>query len=265
MGALHAGHLALLAAAGRDCDCVAVTIFVNPTQFGDAADLAGYPRDLDADLGLCRQAGVEVVFAPSVGEMYPMGPTETTVEPGALAQVLEGLARPGHFSGVATIVTKLFALAGRCRAYFGEKDFQQLAIVRRLVADLDLGVDVVGCPTVREPDGLALSSRNSRLSPPERQAAVALWRALCTGRELVAGGERDGTRVEQAMAGVLRAEPLVHPDYAAVADPMSLQPVTAIESEVRLLVAASIGSARLIDNVGVCPRPRPATAQEPIP
>ncbi|MGD0082635.1 MAG: pantoate--beta-alanine ligase [Acidimicrobiales bacterium] len=260
MGALHAGHLALVEAARSGCDCVAVTIFVNPTQFGDAADLAGYPRDLDTDLERCRDADVDVVFVPSVAEMYPAGPTETTVEPGALAQVLEGTSRPGHFVGVATIVTKLLGLAGSCRAYFGEKDFQQLAIVRRLVADLDLGVDVVGCPTVREPDGLAMASRNSRLSPPEREAAATLWRALRTGRDLIAGGERNPAPVEHAMAGVLRAEPMVDMDYAVVADPVSLRPVLDIESEVRLLVAAQVGPIRLIDNVAASLSPvAPAT------
>jgi pantoate--beta-alanine ligase len=265
MGALHAGHLGLVGAARRDCDCVAVTIFVNPTQFGEAADLAGYPRDLDVDLERCRRAAVDVVFAPSVAEMYPTGPTETTVEPGSLAEMLEGTSRPGHFSGVATVVTKLLAIAGPCRAYFGEKDFQQLAIVRRLVTDLDLEVDVVGCPTVREPDGLAMSSRNGRLSAPERQAAAAVWRALDTGRDLVAGDERRAGEIELAMAGVLGTEPLLDVDYAVVADPATLRPVARIESEVRLLVAVRVGPVRLIDNVAATPAslgrpPAPAPA-----
>ncbi|HXY45303.1 MAG TPA: pantoate--beta-alanine ligase [Acidimicrobiales bacterium] len=253
MGALHEGHISLMRAARRDCGYVAVSIFVNPAQFGDAADLAAYPRDLDADLAVCAAAGVDAVFAPSVAEMYPEGSLDTAVVPGALAEVLEGLSRPGHFTGVATIVTKLLSIAGRCRAYFGEKDFQQLAIVRRLAEDLDLPVEVVGCPTVREPDGLATSSRNARLGPAERAAAGALFRALSAGARAVAGGERSGATVSAVMADVLAAEPLVVADYAAVADPATLQAVVDITAEVRLLVAAGVGPVRLIDNLAASP------------
>jgi pantoate--beta-alanine ligase len=253
MGALHAGHVSLMEAARRECDWVAVSIFVNPTQFGDGSDLAAYPRDLDTDVEICRRAEADVTFAPSVAGMFPLGSLETAVVPGALADVLDGRSRPGHFTGVATVVTKLLSIVGSCRAYFGDKDFQQLAVVRRLVADLDLEVDVVGCPTVRERDGLAMSSRNGRLSPGERQAATVLWRALRTGRELIAVGSRSGPAVSAAMAGVLDAEPLVQTDYAVVADPESLQVVTEIATEVRLLVAARIGAARLIDNVAALP------------
>lgn len=253
MGALHAGHISLMGAARRECDCVAVSIFVNPTQFGDASDLAAYPRNLDTDLAMCRAAGVDVVFAPSVAEMYPEGSLDTAVVPGQLSEVLEGPSRPGHFTGVATIVTKLLSIAGSCRAYFGEKDFQQLAIVRRLVGDLDFAVEVVGCPTVREADGLAMSSRNGRLDPAERRAATALVRALSAGADLVAAGERSASRVEAAMTAVLDAEALVRADYAAVADPMSLRAVSDITTEVRLLVAAGVGPVRLIDNLAAVP------------
>jgi pantoate--beta-alanine ligase len=268
MGALHAGHVSLVEAARRECDCVAVSIFVNPTQFGDQSDLAAYPRNLDTDLEICRRAGVDVTFAPSVAGMFPLGSLETAVVPGSLADVLEGLWRPGHFTAVATVVTKLLSIAGSCRAYFGEKDFQQLAVVRRLVADLDLEVDVVGCPTVRERDGLAMSTRNGRLGPGEREAATVLWRALCAGRELVAGGSSSGAAVSAAMAGLLAAEPLVHTDYAVVADPESLRIVTDIGAEVRLFIGARVGPVRLIDNVAVLPPwrgsgPRASEAADP--
>jgi pantoate--beta-alanine ligase len=253
MGALHAGHVSLVSAARRECDTVAVSIFVNPAQFADRSDLAAYPRDLNSDLEICRRAGVDVVFAPSVAEMYPLGSLETAVVPGALATPLEGQSRPGHFTGVATVVTKLFSIAGSCRAYFGEKDYQQLAVVRQLVADLDLDVEVVGCATVRERDGLAMSSRNRRLGPAERRAATSLWRALRTGRELVAAGMSGGARVSEAMAGVIDTELLAHCDYAVVADPASLRIVTDIAAEVRLLVAARVGPVRLIDNLAAVP------------
>jgi pantoate--beta-alanine ligase len=257
MGAMHAGHVSLVRAARRECDFVAVSIFVNPAQFADPADLASYPRDLETDLEMCRRAGADVVFAPSVTEMYPFGPLETAVVPGSLAEVLEGVSRPGHFTGVATVVTKLFSVAGSCRAYFGEKDFQQLAVVRRLQADLGFEVDVVGCPTVRERDGLAMSSRNRRLGPAERQAATVLWRALGEGSDLVADGSRSGADVSAAMTDVLGGEPLARIDYAVVVDPDSLDVVSDISAEVRLLVAAQVGPVRLIDNVAAVPS-RPA-------
>ncbi len=255
MGSLHNGHLSLVAAAREHCDLVAVSIFVNPTQFGDPSDFAAYPRDLDSDLRLLEGAGVDVVFSPSVSEMYPEGSLDTAVVPGTLASVLEGVQRPGHLSAVATIVTKLFALAGTCSAYFGEKDFQQLAVVCRLAVDLDLPVAVVGCPTVREPDGLALSSRNRRLDGAGRRAATALYRALSVGSGLVSSGERSGAAVAGAMAAVLASEPLVAPEYAAVADPASLAEVAEITGKVRLLVAARVEPVRLIDNLAVVPPP----------
>ncbi|MHB1987367.1 MAG: pantoate--beta-alanine ligase [Acidimicrobiales bacterium] len=248
MGALHGGHLCLVEAAKASCDFVALTIFVNPLQFGDAKDLAAYPRDLDSDLQLAAGAGVGAVFAPSVEEMYPSGGQATTVCPGALASAWEGRSRPSHFEGVATIVTRLFALSGAVAAFFGEKDFQQLAIVRQLASDLDLPVEVVGCPIVREADGLALSSRNRLLSPPERQAATVLFAALAAGRRSVEQGA--GPRAAEAcMRAEFAREPLVALDYAVAVDETTLERLTEATGPVRLLVAAAVGSVRLIDNV----------------
>ena len=252
MGALHAGHQALVARAAAECDVVAATVFVNPLQFDDPADLAAYHRDLPADLALAGEAGADLVFAPGVEEMYPgfPAPPATTVHVAGVTEVLEGRSRPGHFDGVATVVTKLFALAGRCRAYFGEKDFQQLAVVRRLAADLSLPVEVVGCPTVREPDGLALSSRNARLGPEGRGAALALRRALDAGLAAVAAGERGPGPVRAAMETVLEGAPLVTVDYAEVVEAGSLRVPEVLAGEVRLLVAAVVEGVRLIDNDG---------------
>jgi pantoate--beta-alanine ligase len=249
MGALHDGHLSLVVAARKRCTLVAVTIFVNPLQFGGDAAFNAYPRRLQEDIALCEGAGVAVVFAPTEHEMYPAGAEGTTVVPGPLASRWEGASRPGHFVGVTTIVTKLLSLANGCVAFFGEKDFQQLLIVRRLVEDLDLPAEIAACPTVREPDGLAMSSRNRRLAPFEREAAVSLWRSLMAGRDAVAGGERDPQAVTAVMEQVLGAEEAVVADYAAVADPLSLSPIETIEGEVRLLVAAQVGPVRLIDNL----------------
>jgi len=269
MGALHAGHRSLVERAAAECDVVAVTVFVNPLQFGDAADLADYPRDLEGDVSLASAAGAQVVFAPSVEEMYPgfPAPVATSVHVAELGDGLEGASRPGHFDGVATVVAKLFSLAGPCRAYFGEKDFQQLAVVRRMVADLSLPVEVVGCPTVREPDGLALSSRNARLSPAARAGAPALRRSLDAGLDALQSGERDAAAVEAAMAGAMAAEPTVEPDYAVVVDADTLAaPAGPLAGEVRLLVAAVVGGVRLIDNVGATlaapARRRPARRAE---
>jgi pantoate--beta-alanine ligase len=222
MGALHAGHASLIRRSASECDLTAVTVFVNPLQFGPGEDLATYPRTLDADVEAAAAAGAGMLFAPSVEEMYPDGAPAVTVHV-AGEDVLEGAARPGHFDGVATVVAKLFNLAGPCRAYFGEKDWQQLRVVRRMVADLSFPVEVVACPTVREPDGLALSSRNAGLSPEERRAAGVLYRALTS---------YPGRR----MADVVATEPLATLDYA-VADGD------------RLLIAARIGGVRLIDNL----------------
>jgi pantoate--beta-alanine ligase len=224
MGALHEGHASLIRRSASECDVTAVTVFVNPLQFGAGEDLSTYPRDLDADVDVAGAAGAGVVFAPSVHEMYPDGVPAVTVHV-AGEDVLEGAARPGHFDGVATVVAKLFNLAGPCRAYFGEKDWQQLRVVRRLVADLSFPVEVVACPTVRERDGLALSSRNVRLSPAERNAATVLYRALTT-------------YPARSMAEVVAEEPLATLDYAEVLPD-------------RLVIAARIGGVRLIDNLEV--------------
>jgi pantoate--beta-alanine ligase len=260
MGALHAGHRSLIERAARECDVVAVSIFVNPSQFGDPADLANYPRTLDADLEAAGASGAHLVFAPSVEEMYPGGPGagSTTVSAPALAGRWEGASRPGHFDGVATVVVKLLAAAGRGRAYFGEKDFQQLALVRRVVRDLALPIEVVGCETVRDADGLALSSRNVRLSPDQRRSALVLFRALRSGAAVIAGGEDRPAAVEAAMARVVAGEPSVALDYAAVVNADDLEPASDCTTarELRLLIAAEVGPVRLIDNLD--PRRRPA-------
>ena len=261
MGALHAGHRSLLARAAQECDHVAATIFVNPLQFGDPDDIEHYPRTLGADLAVCRAEGVASVLAPSVAEMFPgwPAPVATTVSVAGVSEPWEGRARPGHFDGVCTVVAKLFSAAGRCRAYFGEKDFQQLAVVRRMTADLSMPVEVVACPTVREPDGLALSSRNVRLSAAERRAATVLGRALAAGRQSVAAGERRPGAVADRMAGVVGSEPLAELDYAAAVDPASLAVPDDLSAApaVRLLVAARVGPVRLIDN---CDAPLPDRA-----
>jgi len=252
MGALHAGHVSLMARARAECEVVAVTIFVNPLQFGDPEDIAHYPRTREWDLSVCAEAGIDVVFMPSVTEMYPTwpAPVPTTVSVSGVSEGWEGSSRPGHFDGVATVVAKLFAIAGPARAYFGEKDYQQLAVVRQMVADLSLPITVVGCPIVREPDGLALSSRNVRLSGEERRAAVVLSRALAVGRSLLEQGTEDAATVAQAMRQVAEKEPLVHLDYAAAVGVGDLvaRPVIADPGLVRLLIAADVGPVRLIDN-----------------
>jgi pantoate--beta-alanine ligase len=248
MGALHAGHASLVERAAGECDVVALTVFVNPLQFGAGEDLDAYPRTLDADVALAEQAGASIVLAPSVAEMYGPDGTRTTVSVASeMTAVLEGASRPGHFDGVATVVAKLFAMAGRCRAYFGEKDFQQLAIVRRMAADLSFPVEVVPCSTVRAADGLALSSRNAYLTEAERAAAPVLHRALEAGVKAA----RAGDDPEVAMAAVLATEPLVQPDYAVAVDAATLQPARDLAGDLRLLVAARLPSARLIDNMGV--------------
>ena len=252
MGALHEGHLSLMARARAECDTVVVSIFVNPLQFGDPEDIAHYPRTLDRDLQACKTAGVDVVFAPSVAEMYPAWPEppSATVTVRGVSESWEGASRPGHFDGVATVVAKLFAIAGPCRAYFGLKDYQQLAVVRAMATELSLPVELVGCPIVREHDGLARSSRNVRLSDTERAAATVLSCALAAGRAAVAAGERSGAALGDAMRAVVATEPLVHLDYAVVADAATLTEVSTVDdpAAARLLIAARVGPVRLIDN-----------------
>jgi pantoate--beta-alanine ligase len=241
MGALHEGHVALIRAARERCDQVLVTIFVNPLQFGPNEDFDRYPRMLDRDLAICAREGVGLVFAPGGSEMYPGGEPQVRVNPGPLGETLEGASRPGFFHGVLTVVLKLLHLTRPHLAFFGEKDYQQLALVRRMVRDTDLPVEIVGVPTVREPDGLALSSRNRYLSDGERQAALALSRALRAG----AAAGRNGA---EAVLAAARAE-LPRPDYIALTDP-DLGPPPA-SGPARLLVAARVGTTRLIDNAPV--------------
>ena len=252
MGALHDGHLSLLHAASADCDVVALTIFVNPLQFGAGEDLNAYPRPLDRDLELAEEAGADVVFTPSTDEMYPE-PTLSTVHVDQLTLGMEGASRPTHFDGVATVVTKLFNIAGPSRAYFGEKDFQQLAVVRRMAADLDQPITVIGCPIVREADGLAMSSRNIYLSSSEREAATVISRALRAGAAMISAGESDPAVIEAHMASIIEAEPLAELDYAVVVEPNSLRTPAELISgtNVRLLMVAKVGSPRLLDNLGV--------------
>jgi pantoate--beta-alanine ligase len=249
MGALHAGHLSLIRRAAAECDVVAVSDYVNPLQFGPAEDLTAYPRDIAADCRLAAEAGAHFVFAPTTVQLWP-DPPRTTVRIDGLTELLEGQSRPGHFDGVATIVAKLFALSGPCSAYFGEKDFQQLAVIRRMVSDLSLPVEVTGCPTVRDPDGLALSSRNAYLDITERAAAPQLYYALLAGKRAIEDdGARHPDRVREAMIRSLAREPRFVLNYAEVVDPDELTRPDVIRGEVRLLIAARLGRARLIDNV----------------
>jgi pantoate--beta-alanine ligase len=246
MGALHAGHAALLSTARELSRSVVVTIFVNPLQFGPAEDLARYPRSLNADLAMCESDGVDIVWMPNVSDVYPAGDPLIRVNPGRLGEDLEGAARPGHFAGVLTVVAKLLNLVRPTVAFFGEKDYQQLVLVRRMNADLDLGVGVAGVPTVRDPDGLALSSRNAYLSAEDRAQALALSRALFTAREAAGGG------AEAALAAaeiVLAAHPVVRVDYLALRGPELGPPPP--HGPARLLVAGRVGSTRLIDNVAL--------------
>jgi pantoate--beta-alanine ligase len=249
MGYLHAGHLSLVRRAHAENGSVVVSIFVNPTQFGPGEDYQRYPRDLNRDLALLESAQVEAVFTPGVSDMYPAG-ASTIVEVEALSNILEGASRPGHFRGVAMVVCKLFHLVQPDRAYFGEKDYQQLQVIQRMVYDLGMPVEVIGCPTVREPDGLAMSSRNVYLNPAERQAAMALSRALSQANHLFMQGVRDGSRLHATVQHLLNNEPLIRTDYVAIVHPQTLQPVVELESAGAVMcIAVWIGHTRLIDNV----------------
>jgi pantoate--beta-alanine ligase len=253
MGALHPGHMSLIRKAAAECDVVAVTDYVNPLQFAPTEDLASYPRDLQHDRQKAEEAGAHYLFAPTTEELWPEPPT-TSVRVEGVSERMEGATRPGHFEGVATIVTKLFSLTGPCWAYFGEKDYQQLAVIRRMVADLSLPVEVIGAPTVRETDGLALSSRNAYLTQDERHAAPKLYYALLAGKRAVEDDAiTDPNAVTRVMADCLRAEPLFELDYADLGHPEDLSRPKRIEGEVRLFMAARIGRARLIDNVPATP------------
>ncbi len=252
MGALHEGHRSLIRAARLRCDALAVSIFVNPTQFGPREDLAKYPRPIARDRALCRTEGVDVCFEPTVEVMYPSG-FQTTVTVPTVAHRWEGEARPHHFSGVATVVTKLFGMVRPHIAFFGQKDFQQSALVQQLVKDLNLGVDIVVRPTVREPDGLAMSSRNIYLSREERMRAVTLYKGLRAGAEAIRSGVTSGKAVQAAMAEVMKREPSLKTEYLAVCDPRTLDPLPTVGGKVVLLGAVRIGSVRLIDNLLVSP------------
>jgi pantoate--beta-alanine ligase len=248
MGALHAGHAALIDAARRDGGVVVVSIFVNPLQFNSKDDLARYPRTLDADVAFCREHGVQIVFAPSASEMYPQAP-ECSVDVGRLADHLCGPFRPGHFRGVATVVLKLFDVVQPHRAYFGEKDAQQLAIVERLVADFNLPIAVVGVPTVREADGLAMSSRNRHLRPDERRVAVCLYRSLLEARNTISSGEKRPAAIVRAAAATIPPANGLKLEYLEIVDPHTMQPVDEINGPVRVAGAMWVGSTRLIDNL----------------
>jgi pantoate--beta-alanine ligase len=259
MGALHTGHLSLVAASRKRCDLTVVSVFVNPTQFGEGEDFESYPRDLDADATLLEDAGVDVLFAPSVPVMYPPDAT-TRVDPGPMGSVWCGVSRPGHFAGVATIVTKLLGIVGPDVAFFGEKDYQQLRILQHVVRDLDIDTRIVGCPIVREADGLALSSRNRYLSREGRAHALVLSRALAHAQKSAAAGDTDAAALEAELAATIAGEPGMTLDYAAIVDAKTLERVTVLTREGRALVAARVGSARLIDNVAIA---APGSLAEP--
>jgi pantoate--beta-alanine ligase len=247
MGALHAGHLSLIARARQECGFVAVSIFVNPTQFGPKEDYHRYPRSLETDSHKCENAGVDVVFAPLAVEMYPGG-FDTWVEVKGPAEVLEGQSRPGHFQGVATVCTKLFNIVDADRVYFGKKDHQQLTVIKKMVSDLNMNVEVVPVETMRERDGLALSSRNSYLDQREREAALVLSRSLDTARKVYESGERNAKAIQTRVWNLIAAEPLAQVEYVAVVDAETLTPVETIEKPVVVLLAVRIGTTRLIDN-----------------
>ena len=247
MGWLHDGHRALMARARGDDATTVVTIFVNPRQFNEAADYQRYPRNEAGDLEACSEAGVDLVWAPSVDEVYPPA-FDTQVSVGAVAAPLEGAARPGHFDGVATVVAILFALVGAEHAYFGQKDAQQVMVIRQMARDLALPTEVIACPTVREADGLALSSRNVHLSAPERAAAPIIHRALVAARDRWAAGERSGDALRGVLRAVLATEPLIETDYVSCADGRTLRELDTVAGKALLSVAARVGATRLIDN-----------------
>jgi pantoate--beta-alanine ligase len=252
MGALHEGHLSLIRRCRVENDLAIMSLFVNPAQFNRRDDLERYPRDLEADSRMARAAGVDIIFAPTVEGMYPDGyTTHVTVE--RLAERWEGASRPGHFRGVATVCAKLFTICRPHRAYFGQKDYQQSLVVRRLAADLNLGLEIVVLPTVREPDGLALSSRNALLSPEERRQAAVLSQALFDAQKAVRSGERDASRLAAAIEERIRSAPLARLDYVGVCDPETLEPLIEIAGKAVAVVAASLGATRLIDNVTLEP------------
>ena len=247
MGALHEGHASLIRQARTDSATVVVTIFVNPRQFNETSDFEAYPRDEAADVRVCGAAGANLVFIPAVDEIYPAG-FQTSVHVGALTGPLEGAARPGHFDGVTTVVAILLTLAGAERAYFGQKDAQQLLVIRRMAADLGMATEIVACPIVREPDGLAMSSRNVRLTTQQRAAAPVLRRALLAARGRYDAGERDAEILRAAMRVTIAAEPLAAPEYVSCADPATLRELAVVGGPALLSMAVRFGAVRLIDN-----------------
>jgi pantoate--beta-alanine ligase len=247
MGALHEGHLSLIRAAKKRCAPVVVSIFVNPKQFGPSEDFRKYPRQIEADRAMLEELGVDYLFAPSAEEMYPPG-FRTSVAVDGLSERLEGRSRPGHFPGVATVVLKLFEIVRPRLAFFGRKDAQQVRIIQQMVRDLELDAEAVVCPIVREPDGLAISSRNAYLNAEERAAATALYRSLDRVRKEMARGERHPARLLTALRGVLGAEPKVELDYAEIVEAETLEPVVSLRKNCYLLMAAFVGNTRLIDN-----------------
>jgi pantoate--beta-alanine ligase len=250
MGYLHKGHLALVDEAKRRTDAVVLSIFVNPLQFGPQEDLARYPRDLPRDRSLAQSRGVDALFVPSIEMMYPAG-SEVRVTPGATAERWEGAARPGHFTGVLTVVAKLFHLVQPDLACFGQKDIQQLTLIRRMVRDLDWPIELAAVPTMREPDGLAMSSRNAYLNTDERRQARALSRALVAAHHSFCEGERQAARLEDGMRRVLNSEPSVRVEYIAIVEPEGLSPVTTADGRTIVALAARVGSTRLIDNISL--------------
>ena len=247
MGWLHDGHRELVGRARTENATTVVTIFVNPRQFNEAGDYTKYPRNEKNDLAILEEEGVDLVFAPGVEEVYPPG-FDTTVSVGEVAKPLEGAARPGHFDGVATVVAILFSLVGAERAYFGQKDAQQVMVIRQMARDLAIGTDVIACPTIREPDGLALSSRNVHLSPDERRAAPVLRRALTAARSAWEGGERSGNALRNAMLAELAGEPLAQVEYVSVADATTLAELATVDGPALASLAVRFGTTRLIDN-----------------
>ncbi len=254
MGALHEGHGSLMRRAREENGFVVATVFVNPTQFDRPDDFQKYPRDLDTDLEFCERLGVDAVFAPDAAEMYPSGENLTTVAVAGLSTRLEGEFRPGHFRGVATVVAKLFNIIPADRAYFGEKDAQQLAVIEKMAADLNFPVAIVPVPTVREPDGLAMSSRNQRLTPEHRRIAPALYKALCEAETMIRGGSRSAVAAAQGALALLSRTPAIRVEYLEVVDPATFQPVDTITGEARIVAAVWLGEVRLIDNVFVSVR-----------
>lgn len=248
MGALHAGHQSLMQIARSECDIVVVTIFVNPLQFGPREDFDRYPRPLERDLNACRDMRVDVVFHPTRNMLYPAG-FDSAVEVGTLSTLWEGAHRPGHFRGVTTIVLKLFNIVGADASYFGLKDYQQLAIIRQMAKDLNAPTEIRSCPTVRDPDGLAMSSRNQYLSPEERNSGLALWKCLSLARQKLLGGETNLESIRREMRTHLESTPHVTVDYATIADPVTLIELSKPQANMVVLLAARVGKTRLIDNL----------------